>query len=132
MAKYTILIVIFLIMILPFSQTMAASDDICAEMKEADQRLNAAYQTVMHSEKIDAQAKNAIKKAQRAWIAFRDAHVESIFPGENLVQKYGTAYKLCTCITIQKLTEDRIQQLKFWIDGVQEGDVCSGSSFTKK
>jgi hypothetical protein len=34
---------------------------------------------------------------------------------------------MCNCDAMKKLTEQRTAMLMKWIDGVQEGDVCSGS-----
>ena len=34
---------------------------------------------------------------------------------------------MCQSGEYEQLTRDRIRQLKVWIDGVEEGDVCAGS-----
>ena len=65
-----------------------------------------------------------LRKAQRAWLAFRDAHVESIFPeGENF-----SARPMCVLILRNELTQARSAQLSQWVVGIEEGDLPGRSS----
>jgi hypothetical protein len=38
---------------------------------------------------------------------------------------------MCVLFYLEKLTLERIKTLKVWIDGIEEGDVCTGSVKTK-
>ncbi|MGB7330433.1 MAG: lysozyme inhibitor LprI family protein, partial [Terriglobales bacterium] len=68
-----------------------------------------------------------LKTAQKAWLAFRDAELEALYPKDNKQAEYGTVYPMCHCSELQFLTEERTKQLNRWLDGTREGDVCAGS-----
>ncbi len=62
-----------------------------------------------------------------AWCRFRDAHIDALYPAENKALAYGSAYQRCRRMAIVALTRQRIEQLRQWMNGVAEGDVCAGS-----
>jgi uncharacterized protein YecT (DUF1311 family) len=64
----------------PAQTQSAITQDACAQTKQADQALNATYAKVLKDYAKDAQFLAKFKQAQRAWIAFRDAHLEAGFP----------------------------------------------------
>jgi hypothetical protein len=47
--------------------------------------------------------------------------------GEDPLQKYGSVYPSCVAIAKTELTIARNQQLRMWIEGLEEGEVCAGS-----
>jgi hypothetical protein len=53
--------------------------------------------------------------------------VEALFPKTDKQAAYGTVYPMCHCNALQTLTDERTKQLKVWLQGFPEGDVCSGS-----
>jgi uncharacterized protein YecT (DUF1311 family) len=85
-----------------------------------------------------ARAKDAafvagFRGAQRAWIAFRDAHMKAIFPDPNPRLAYGSAISMCDCGELEQMTAERTKQLRqLWIEGGVEGDVCAGSTLIRK
>lgn len=99
----------------------------CNELKQADNQLNLVYQQVLKAHQNDKVFINHFKDAQRKWVAFRDASASSMYIPE-YSQNYGSAMSMCQCYFLEKLTSERIKQLNVWIDGVQEGDVCAGST----
>jgi uncharacterized protein YecT (DUF1311 family) len=108
------------------------NQDACAQYKHADQALNATYSTVLEDYAKDTQFIARIKQAQRAWVAFRDAHLEARFPKADKRAEYGTVYSTCRCAVLTDLTEHRTKELRTWADGIAEGDVCNGSVKTAK
>ncbi len=134
--KLTILTTAFVIA-LAFSAPIGASDqtqsemnqEACEKYKKADAELNRIYRQVLRDYAGDKNFVQKLKLAQQAWLAFRDAHLNSIYsdPGT-----YGSANQMCRCIILTELTEDRIKSLREWADGTQEGDVCAGSRKFKK
>lgn len=104
----------------------AAADELCADYKQADSELNAAYQKVLTQRSGDKVFVASLKKAQRAWLAFRDAHIASIYPAADKAGEYGSMYGSCKCVTLAELTRQRTTQLQQWLSGM-EGDVCAGS-----
>jgi uncharacterized protein YecT (DUF1311 family) len=103
------------------------NQDSCAQYKKADQSLNATYSKVLKDYARDPQFLGKLKQAQRAWIAFRDAHLAARFPKAEKQAEYGSSYPACPCAVLTELTEQRTKELKTWSDGIPEGDVCNGS-----
>ena len=110
------------------AQTQAEMNQgACAQYKKADQALNATYAKVLKDYAKDPLFLAKLKQAQRAWIAFRDAHLAARFPKADKPAEYGSAYPTCRCAVLIELTEQREKELKVWTDGIPEGDVCNGS-----
>lgn len=110
------------------AQTQAdMNQDACAQYKKTDQALNATYAKVLKDYAKDPLFLTKLKQAQRAWIAFRDAHLVARFPKADKQAEYGSSYPTCRCAVLTGLTEQREKELKVWADGIPEGDVCNGS-----
>ena len=126
-------IVIFLAISNSLAQTQAElNQDACAKYEKADAEINAVYRQVLNKYKSEVVFVAKFKTAQRAWIAFRDAHLESLYPEPNKLMAYGSVNPMCRCEVMAELTADRTKALKKWLDGIEEGDVCSGSVRIKK
>jgi uncharacterized protein YecT (DUF1311 family) len=106
--------------------------DACAQYKKADQALNATYAEVLKDYAKDPQFLATLKQAQRAWIAFRDAHLAARFPKPDKQAEYGSSYPMCRCAVLTEFTEQREKELRVWADGIPEGDVCNGSVKTAR
>src|SRR5215208_3443602 len=110
------------------AQTQAQTNqDECQKYKQTDAEMNRVYQQVISEYKKDAVFIVKLKAAQRHWMAFRDAHVESLYPKQNKLAAYGSVHPTCRCIALTEITTARVEALKRWIAGVEEGDTCSGS-----
>jgi uncharacterized protein YecT (DUF1311 family) len=110
------------------AQTQAdMNQDACAQYKKADQLLNQTYSQVLKDYAKDPEFLTKFKQAQRAWVAFRDAHLAARFPKTNKQAEYGSSYPTCRCAILTELTQQRTKELKIWADGIPEGDVCNGS-----
>ena len=113
------------------AQTQTELND-CAgnDLVKADKDLNITYQRILKKYAKDALFVKRLKEAQRAWLAFRDAQIQMKFPtssaAESTVQ-YGTVYPMCSASYKAELTEQRTKQLREWLTGIEEGDVCAGS-----
>ena len=71
------------------------NEEACKKVRKADAELN--------------------RDAQRAWIAFRDAHVRSIFPDPDW-KTYGSVYRMSRCNVLEKITTDRAKELRhLWL-----------------
>ena len=96
----------------------------CAQYQKADAELNRVYRQLLAANEADKVSTEKLKNAQRAWIAFRDAELEAIYPTTDDPRlTYGSVYPMCYCIAQQSLTEERTKQLKRMLSG-KEGDVC--------
>jgi uncharacterized protein YecT (DUF1311 family) len=121
-------VVLFLAICNSWSQTQAEmSQDACVKYNKADAEMNAVYRQVLAKYKSEIVFAAKLKTAQRAWIAFRDAHLESLYPEPNKPHAYGSVNPMCRCGALTALTADRTKQLKQWLSGIEEGDVCGGS-----
>ena len=99
-------------------------------LKKADVELNNTYNKILNIYKDDSLFIKKLKIAQNAWIVFRDAYLKSIYPHDDS-NYYGSDYPMCYSNTMAEITTERVKELKQWIDGTEEGDVCSGSIKTK-
>lgn len=104
------------------------SQDACQEMEQIQGAVDAAYRQILNDYGENTQFTRKLTEAQQAWTAFRDAHVEAIYPEHDKQAEYGSTYKLCRCIALTELTKHRLQELRRWVVGVNEGDVCRGSA----
>lgn len=131
MKKGILLIALLMASLAASAQTQVAMNaQGCGEYRKADQQLNQLYQQVLKLYAKDAVFLKAFKASQLAWLKFRDAQAEALYPKQlNQVKQvtYGSAYSLCSCNALTSLTNDRNKQLKVWVVGIEEGDVCAGS-----
>jgi uncharacterized protein YecT (DUF1311 family) len=91
------------------------------ELRAADGELNAVYHQVLSKFALNSDAVSRIKRAQRAWVAFRDAELDSLYP-ENAVASHSTL-DTCRLLYQTELTRERTATLKKMLQR-QEGDLC--------
>ncbi|AIR61590.1 hypothetical protein LH23_13285 [Cedecea neteri] len=87
-----------------------------AEYKKQDERLNKTYKEVM-SRATDKQ-KEMLKKAQNAWISFRDADCDFMSSGA----EQGSVYPMVRANCLADKTLERTELLKGTLE-CEEGDV---------
>ena len=99
------------------------------QLADADAELNRVYKAILEKYKKDALFVEKLRAAQRAWLAFRDAEIEAKYPhaGEENGRYYGSIFPMCDGLYKAQLTQERTRKLQEWLDGSEEGDVCSGS-----
>ncbi|WEN16500.1 lysozyme inhibitor LprI family protein [Rhodanobacter sp. AS-Z3] len=96
----------------------------------ADAELNQVWKAIQARYADQPQFLSQLKTAQQAWLVFRDAELAAKFPlaaGERANVQYGSVFPMCESQFKAELTRQRVAQLKVWLDGVEEGEVCSGS-----
>lgn len=96
-----------------------------SEYERADLKLNQVYQKIIQVYKNDTVFIKSMKEAQRQWIKFRDAQVKMKYPP--CLYANGSVLPMCRYYYLKELTSFRVNELKQWVDGVEEGNVCSGS-----
>jgi uncharacterized protein YecT (DUF1311 family) len=94
----------------------------------AERELNATYQGILKKYADDPAFIGRLRTAQRAWLKFRDAQLEMRFPPSDLA---GSAEPMCYASYKAELTQARTRELKVWLDGIEEGDVCAGTIKTR-
>jgi hypothetical protein len=50
-----------------------------------------------------------------------------LYPGRDKQRLYGSAYGMCAGLDKVGMTLARVEFLKRWLNGREEGDVCGGS-----
>ena len=111
-----------------FSQTQAEMNKTAyAEFSKADKKLNEVYQKILTEYKSDSTFIKSLKNAQRIWIKFRDAELEMKYPNYKEPHYYGSSHPMCSASYLKKMTKERTEKLIVWLNGIKEGDMCSGS-----
>lgn len=108
------------------SSQMALNEAAARELKRADDKLNEVYNLVLSKHQDDPEFTAKFVAAELAWLAFRDAELEAIYPKTDKSQ-YGSIFPMVYCISKAELTWDRVRQLNEWLEGFPEGDPGAGS-----
>lgn len=95
--------------------------------EKADTQMNKTYNQVLKKYAKDKDFISKLRTAQLAWIKYRDAHLDSIYPKKDKTLNYGSVYPTCYALMLTQMTELRTAQLNQWVTGMEEGEVCSGS-----
>jgi uncharacterized protein YecT (DUF1311 family) len=98
----------------------------CADLdaRTADADLNHVYQALLAKLKGDDNATKKLSAAQRAWLAFRDAHLQELYPAENKQREYGSMFPMCYSQVATAMTKERTAQLRRMLD---DKDPCAVS-----
>ncbi|MGE5569745.1 MAG: lysozyme inhibitor LprI family protein [Rhodospirillales bacterium] len=102
----------------------------CAEeeVMRADEAMNRAYEALLAKAAKNPVAVKKIKAAQQAWLAFREAHLEAVFPAEDKQAAYGAVQPMCASLLRAELAWERAKVLESMANP-EEGDVCSGQRY---
>jgi len=87
---------------------MCASD----EAKRADTELNDVYRKLQSAASKQPNAVAKITAAERAWIAYRDAYIETMWPADDKQREYGSSFTTEANLLRAKLTRRQIEALK--------------------
>ncbi len=85
------------------------------EFEAADKEMNEVYAKLVASMKDDPDSLASFKKAQRAWVAFRDAEVAALYPGG---PDAGSLTPMCGSLEMAHLTRQRTAELKRILKGL--------------
>lgn len=92
------------------------------ELKRADAELNTAYQALLAKRKSDAVAVAKTRDAQRAWVKFRDAHMQEVFPAANPQVAYGSMFGMMYPLEQAAITTQRAHMLQQLLDARNPGE----------
>ncbi|MBO9727040.1 MAG: DUF1311 domain-containing protein [Chitinophaga sp.] len=109
-----------------FSQSQGELNKQAAqEYKDADKKLNEIYQLILKDYAANKTFIQNLKDAQRLWIQFRDAQVKAMYPAS--AKSYGSVFPMCKANYLAELTHQRTDALRAWLNGLPQGEVCTGS-----
>src|SRR5262245_66304509 len=91
-----------LALVISFHVSIGASDqtqlemnqEACGNYKKSDLEMNRIYQKILRDYSGDKNFVQKMKVAQRAWVTFRDAHLDSIYPDPS-PGAYGSVNPMC-------------------------------------
>jgi len=91
---------------------------VCAseEAKRVDAELNDMYRMLLKNASNDAEAINKIKKAERAWISYRDAYIEAMYPADDKQTQYGSIFPMQANLLRAKLTREHLDDVKALVE----------------
>ena len=101
------------------------------EFQKADKELNRVYKLIRKLYKNDQVFLDKLHSAQLAWIKSRDADFDLKYPYTKSHEEsrihYGSIFPMCANNYKTQLTLARVEFLKQWATGIEEGDVCGGT-----
>jgi uncharacterized protein YecT (DUF1311 family) len=111
----------------PCWKTAMAQSELnhCAALdaREADTELNHVYQDLLAKLKGNDTATKKLRAAQKAWLVFRDAHLQELYPAEDKQAEYGSMFPMCYSQVATAMTRDRTAQLRRMLDDKDPCDV---------
>jgi uncharacterized protein YecT (DUF1311 family) len=91
-----------------------AEMNVCAneEAVRTDTELNNVYRTLLSKAGSQPDAVAKIQNAERAWIEYRNAYIDAMYPAKNKQAEYGTMYPMEVALLHAKLTRQPVAALK--------------------
>ena len=108
-----------------------AEMNACAsdEAARVEAELNRVYQKLLSQVASQPEATAKIKAAERAWIAYRDAYMDAMYPAKDKQAEYGSIYPMEADLLRAKLTQRQVTALKELLQQYS-GDEHSGTAET--
>ncbi|MDR5853564.1 lysozyme inhibitor LprI family protein [Caballeronia sp. LZ062] len=101
------------------STQMAMNECVGRELKAADQKLNDTYRALLS--KVSKDGAEQLRKAQRAWLAWRDAQCAF----DTMGTRGGSSNSMENAMCVEKLTQAQTAHLAAQLH-CKEGDVSCG------
>jgi uncharacterized protein YecT (DUF1311 family) len=125
-------IIIFIIMIVSCTNTTEvqsefdSNENTQTQLNRTDIELNKVYQEIFHLYEDDKQFIEHLNLSQKAWLQYRNAQLQALYPARDK-REYGSVYSTCYDSAKARLASARIEELRVWLKGIEEGEVCAGS-----
>ena len=101
---------------------LSAEDQLILLNKEMDSVLNAIYSEYSENKEFIKK----LKISQDLWLKFHVAEMLARYP-ENDELREGSAFDLCWFSHKIQLKKQRLENLRVWLIGEHEGEICCGS-----
>lgn len=126
--KYSLLLTLCMLFCIASYCQRADDVDVIAfkDFQKAEKELNYVYRKIFRIYHSDTIFLKQLKITQKIWLKLRDAELNAKLT-ENT--RAGSAIMNTMCWNVYKaeLTRERIKHLRIWLNGIEEGDVCTGS-----
>lgn len=86
---------------------------VCGKMKKADKDVDDLFNNLVKTYNYDPVFVKYLKETQKAWIEYRNARMQAIYPPE-YHDSYGSVITSCQCNAQAKLDEERLADLDQW------------------
>jgi uncharacterized protein YecT (DUF1311 family) len=88
--------------------------NVCAneEAGRVDTQLNEVYGKLLVHAASQTGAVEKIKAAERAWVAYRDAYIEAMYPAPDKQAEYGSMYTMEVNLLRARLTRQQVTALQ--------------------
>jgi uncharacterized protein YecT (DUF1311 family) len=91
-----------------FEMNACASEEAARD----DAELNREYRKLLSIAEKDHERTAKIKSMEKAWIAFRDAYLEAMYPAKDKQAEYGSIFPMEADLLRAKLTQQQIAALR--------------------
>lgn len=86
------------------------------EAARVDAKLNAAYKNLLATIAGDSRATTKVREAERAWLRYRDAYIEAVYPAKDKQSAYGTVYPMDVNLLRAKLTREHVDAILYLVN----------------
>ena len=95
------------------AKTQAAMN-ACAneEARRVDAELNQVFRRLLSRAASQPDVRVKIEAAEEAWVAYRDAYMEAMYPAKDKLAEYGSVYPMEADLLRAKLTQQQVAALK--------------------
>jgi uncharacterized protein YecT (DUF1311 family) len=107
----------------------------CASEEAArlDTQLNDVYRKLLSQAARQQEAVAKIKAAERAWIVYRNAYVDAMYPAKDKQAEYGSIYPMEVDLLRVKLTQQQVAALKELLQqysGAEQSGATKGGNLS--
>jgi len=87
---------------------------VCAseEAKRVDDELNKVFKLLLSKVRSNPVAAAKVRAEQKAWVAYRDAYIDAMYPAKDKQAAYGSIYPMEVDLLAAKLTRQQIDALQ--------------------
>ena len=82
------------------------------EAARVDTELDEVFRKLLSQAASQGEAVAKIKAAERAWVAYRDAYLDAMYPAKNKQAEYGSIFPMEANLLRAKLTRRQVTALK--------------------
>src|SRR5687767_8450472 len=80
----------------PRSQSQAELNaDAARELRAVEAQMDELLRTLANKATGHPEALAKLNRAQAAWVTYRDAHIDSLWPSDDTLRSYGSVHPMC-------------------------------------